>query len=282
MALELTKPSGSLFGGLSRPGVGQTSISSATQDARALQQNQMVSQATKSGAPISTQQLAEAGTAQTEAIGKEQVQATADASQGTLQGMQSKIQNQGQANQQALRERALGLQTKDRELQSKLYSLNSAMAGQLFEEQMKFQKDELGRSIWQTRQLVDWSVSKAKSDEDLANFEQKLAQEHKRKMQVLQTAHAKISQSLQQEFLSGEQNLDQEHRRGLIEAKNALEKKMQKQQNDAKMWSSIITGAGTIVGGIAGSVIPVVGTAGGAVLGGGIASAATGAYYASK
>jgi hypothetical protein len=215
-------------------------------------------------------------------MGKEQTQATAEASQSALQGMQAKIQSQGDLNQQQLRQRALGLQTKDRELQSKIYSLNSALAGQLFEDQMKFQKDELGRSVWQTRQLVDWAVSKAKSDEDLAGFEQKLSQEYKRKMQVLQTAHNKIIQALQQEFLSGEQEKDQALRAELTKAQAELKKKMNKQQNDAKMWSSIITAGGTIAGGIAGSFIPVVGTAGGAALGGGLASAAAGAYYASK
>lgn len=190
------------------------------------------------------------------------------------------IQSQGLADAQSVAKRKLDLQRKEREAQSTLSNLNSSLKNKLFDENMQFGKDELGRTLFNDRQLLDFKVATAKSDIELKKFEQDMRQASARKIQILAAAQQKLKQALEQSFSQGEQNLDQDSRMKIAQAKIAAEAKMKKEANKQKNRAAIISAAGTIAGGVVGFVATggnPMGAMAGASMGGGLASSAAGA-----
>lgn len=278
MGLRVTKENTTPISGLKRPGIGQVNTQLA-QEKLALQTSNLVGQAAKQGIPVTQAQVAQAGTAATEQLGKEQTKAFAAGNQRALQA-QAAAANQQKLEQAAqLKQRAIGLLAKERDLQAAIFNKDKALGEKLFTAQMDFAKDEMGREIWQTRQMLDWAVAKAHSDEDLMNLEQNLTQQYKRKMQILAAANAKIEQALQQKFLSAEQEKDQALKLELTKAAANLKEKIKKEQAEAAMWSMIISEGTGIAGAIAGGVTAgPTGAAAGYGFGKGLGSLGYGAY----
>lgn len=224
--------------------------------------------------------------------------------QNVAQGAQANLQqqqqlgameaNQQQAqNQQNLFNRQQGLQKKQRDLEGQLSKLGEEAKQKIWDQNLKFEKDELGRTSFNDRQLLDYAIMNAKSDEDLANFEQQMNFESEKRMETLRAAQAKIKQSLQQGFDDYNQTLDAEQKMKLVQAQQALDRKMKEEANKAANRAAMFGAAGTIAGAVGGAVLggtlgaaagpagaamgASMGASAGASIGGGVGTAAAGA-----
>jgi hypothetical protein len=163
------------------------------------------------------------------------------------------------------------------------------MSASLFYDNLKFREDEIGRTMFNERQLVDWAVLKAKNAEEFANYEQISLQALEKKQQTLRIAYLRIQDALDKEYKKEEQLRDQKLTRLLTVAEAELAKKQRAADAKARNVSSMWQVGGQIVGGFIGAAVGVaatVGTAGaaaptiaatttaGMALGGGLGSVA--------
>lgn len=245
------------------------------QEAQKTQMQQAIKGLPQEASPGAAQIQTQAATA-AQAAGQAAVQSQQATQQRTAQVAALQQQQQAQENQKVLFDRSMALQKKQGELALKLGNLSEGLKQKLFDQQLQFKQDELGRTFFNERQLADWKISQAKSQEELENFEQQSRQMHAKRMAVLQTAKAKIQQVLEQGYLEKEQKLDQNLKRELTEKYAALQKKIAEEQASASNTASMFGAAGTIIGavagGIAGSIIPGAGTAAGAMAGAALGS----------
>jgi F0F1-type ATP synthase assembly protein I len=207
-----------------------------------------------------------------------------------VQAAQKDLQQQGQVAgalqqeksqeiQSGLQQRQQASKTRLRSITNQIGALSNNLKQDIFDKQTQFQKDELGRTYWNDRQLADWKIKEAKSDEELAEFEQNIAQEFEKKMAVLQASERSIRQRLEQEMQKSDQDQDQELKQRLENAVMELERKQQKAQARAAQNAMIMSAAGTVVGAGVGFVASGFNPAGavvGASVGGGLGTAAAG------
>lgn len=208
-------------------------------------------------------------------------QGIAQGAQQSLQKQQqvAELQNQEQrmANQQNLFNRQQGLQQKQRQLEGQLSQLGEEAKQKIWDDNLKFEKDELGRTQFNERQLLDYAILNAKSDEDLAAFEQQMNFESEKRMNALRASQAKIKQALEQGFDDYNQTLDAEQKMKLVRAQHELDRKMKEESNKAANRASMFGAAGTIGGAVAGGVLGgPPGATIGASIGGGVGSMASG------
>ena len=205
--------------------------------------------------PVSTTQLqqtagqARAQSGQADLSAAEQTQKQ----MGQLGGLA--LQGQAQTNQQGLADKRLGIQQKRRDLENSLASLSEDIKTKLIDQTIAFQQDELGRTQWNERQLLDWKLRQATDVNDLYNYRQQVQQVSARKMQALKTAHAKIVSVLSNETSAEMQNLDQASKEKMYRAKVELERKMKEAANDAANRAAMFGAIGGAVGGAAGAAV---------------------------
>lgn len=217
-------------------------------------------------------------------FGQSQTKAAQDQLQKEGQVAGAIQQEQSFDIQQGLQKRQQAAKVRLNSITNQISSLNRDLKQDIFDNQVQFQKDELGRTYWNERQLADWKIKEAKSDEELAEFEQSISQEFEKKMALLKTAEASIRQRLEQEASKSEQEQDQALQQRLLSAEKELQKKMQKAQARAQRNAMIMQAGGTIAGaGIAAAVVATVATGGlaapvaaAAIMGGAAAGGAAG------
>lgn len=242
--------------------------------------------ADKAGQPLDLGELAQAATQQ---AGQKVLQAEQTAAQ-QQQGVQQLQLGQQQQNLEAdlaNREEAIKASVQTQEMT--LRQLSARLAQELHEDTTQFKRDEIGRAYLNEKQLLDYAVLQAKSQEELQGFIQVQTQMHEKKLQMLKAAYQKIEQALKQvtdasmqndrlQFDAEQQRQNQIAQEYLANAKRALEEKMAQEQREAAKaaagWgvlSSAVQGA--VVGGsTAGPWGALAGGAAGAI-GGGIAYA---------
>lgn len=134
-------------------------------------------------------------------------------------------------------------QTQSESLQNEksLDSLGLNLKSQYVDSVMKFNKDELGRTAFNNRQLADWAATKARNEDDYAKHEAIMNQAIQRKQAVLDQAYRVISQSLNQQFETAQQannQVTQEKiagiRKQLAETQLAAKRKA---ASDSAMWN---------------------------------------------
>lgn len=230
--------------------------------------------------PISAAQMgAELYTAQA-AASREAAQ---KAQRGAATVAQMELREQQQEKQKALFQRTLGMNANLRQQEQRLQRLNSDIKANLYDQAMKFEKDEIGRTKWKTSQLMDYAARKLARAQDYRKMEMQVGMMQKRRTQLLRTAQAKIEQALKQEFTKTEAARDRDLTDRLTKA--AAEIKRKRAQDEAKarersaLWGSVGEIVGTVVGTIggvlaapftAGASIPA-GALAGKELGGGLA-----------
>jgi hypothetical protein len=187
------------------------------------------------------------------------------------------IKEEAQSAQKRLQERQFNQSRAQKDMESQLNTLNSGLKQRLLDDQFTFQKDELGRTFFNERQLLDYKVSTAKSALEVRDLEQKMRQASSRKMQILKAAQAKINQDLTQEFQKGQQALDQEQVKRLTEAQRAMQDKIRREEARAKNRGSMFSALGTLAG--VGIVVATGGT-GAVLLAGGAAGGGVGSVLA--
>ena len=257
----------------------------AAQGMQEAQKTQMQSQFAAQnlgGGPTSRTTAQAAGAQQAAAQG-----AIATSAQQSNQNQQVQMGQLGLAEQQrqaseVLGKRKLGVQEKQRQLETKLAQLGEAAKQELFDKNMSFQQDELGRTQFNNRQLLDWTLTKAKTQEEFAGYQQKVMEASRRKTQVLQAAKNKLDRILKQGFEKEENDLDQAQKKALVQYRHEIMQKIEydKTHSAGKMQSFIA--GGTIVGAAVGAIIGGVGSEGtgaaegaaiGAPIGGGVGGA---------
>lgn len=167
---------------------------------------------------------------------------------------QAGLQMQQQQGNEALNQMQLGLVKKERQLSNDLFNYNRSLKNELFDKQMQFSKDDLGRTSLNERQLADYAMLKARGAEDMRNYEQKVRQFSNRRMELLKASYKKVQEELERDFKSGQQELDQESRQQLAIAKANLEKKIREEAAAAANRAGMLGAAGTIAGGVIGAV----------------------------
>jgi hypothetical protein len=124
----------------------------------------------------------------------------------------------------------------------------------LFDSSLRFEQDELGRTVFNERQLLDYAVTHAKDVEAMQNYEQAISQLSERKLRLMQVAQQKIQQELINANTAEQSALNQEAKLALARAKSAAEEKAAKEKakakNRASMWSALGGIAGAVVGGV--------------------------------
>jgi hypothetical protein len=191
--------------------------------------------------------------------------ATDKAAKGILTASQQNAANAGQVNQLALGQQGATIQKtlQDREQalaksqfdqQQRLSKLSSQLSKQLHDETMTFQKDELGRTVLNEQQILDYKIITAKNAEEMDNFRVMKEQILARKQAVMKQAYNVISQKLQQlteqemqqdqtQFTWEQQKANQELKTFLAEAKKRAQDKMDRaRQESAKAagWQGVI------------------------------------------
>jgi hypothetical protein len=124
------------------------------------------------------------------------------------------------------------------------------MKSDLYDGNLKFQKDELGRTMFNERQLVDWAITKARNEEEFENYQQIASQMLERKRMVFDQAWKVLEQNLVYAYNKAEQEKDFALKAELADMKRRFEEKRQRMAAEAQasgaMWSTIggIVGAG--------------------------------------
>lgn len=220
-----------------------------------------------SAGAISTQGLTAGGAAA--ALEKLGVQQTEEASQADLKdygaasgaalgAKQASQQATEQADSLDLEARSAKLDEESNSLKLKLSQTERHLASSLWDDQSKFERDEIGRVSFNERQLADYAILQAKSQDEFDTWSQNMGTLHQNKLSILQTAHAKILQELEQAFLRGEQEDNQSTQRALSIAKSLMEQKIAKARAKAQETAAWISAAISVVGAAASVAVAAV------------------------
>lgn len=256
-------------------------IASGIQAARDIQLQQAVARA-PTGAAIApaAQQTAAAATAQT---GAQQVDAAKQMVQQAGQLGQLKLGEQQMAAQQKVAQQQQAARQQEITNAERLGRLDLAAKKELYDSEIQFKKDETGRTLFNERQLADYAIRNARSEEEFKKYAQDAQILAKRDLQATETAFNLIMEDLKQRWSLAEQRQDQAAKEEIAriekEARLAMEKKRAKAASKAGMWQAggMIVGAG--LGAVAavytgGAINPATGAMVGAQVGGGLGSLA--------
>lgn len=242
--------------------VANQQVASGLQQAQATQ----LQQAVKTAAPAMGATAAQTvGGQQAAAMAAPVVQAQQQNQQQVGQ-VANLAQNQaGVEAQQQVGAAQSGVAKTSREYAGRLAELNNNVKNQLLDDQLKFAKDERGRTMLNDRQMADVAILRAKNAEELASYKQSVDQMNQRKLQAMQAAYHKLEQAMKTGYNSDGQVLDFQTKKDLKTMMTDAEKSMQAEKNRIEannaMWTAAGTIAGTVIGGIFGG-------AGGAKAGG--------------
>ena len=146
-----------------------------------------------------------------------------------------------------------------------LSALGGDLKQKLFDSRLAFEKDETGRKFSNDRQLMDFTVATAQSQEALQDKMQQMEQMAKRHMQMISMAQQKLTQDLQQNWNNYDAGKRREYQEAIASLKEAQRKAEAAIKRKAANKAMAVQG-GTLVGTIIGSYFggPAGGVAGGA------------------
>ena len=243
--------------------------------ARDIQLQQAVQRAPQTAGVQAAQQT---GAAVAHQAGQQVVQGAQQQVQQVGQVAQLGAQQQGQEAQARVASAESGARQEQMDQAQRLGQLDAKLKQELYDDTIKFQQDELGRTVFNEQQLADYARVSAQSDETYNNMAQRAEHASKRKLEMMERAHKIVMEDLQQKYALAEQAKDQVTQleiRGMISAANA---QMAREKADAANRQAMWQAGGTVVGAVAGSLIPIpgVGTAVGAAIGGSLGGAVGG------
>lgn len=187
------------------------------------------------------------------------------ASQQMIQRAQDQVKQQGQVGQMGLAEQqqqsqsnVAGLQggAKQQEMDNlqKFADVSAQAKKEMFDDQMKFQKDEQGRTLFNERQLADYAKLNAENDQEYRNYAQNAEQLNKRKLQTMEAAYKVAMQDLQHKQAIAEQKKDQQAQLEINYIRKSIEEQMAKEKAKAANRTAAFQTGGAIIGGVAGGV----------------------------
>lgn len=182
------------------------------------------------------------------AVSQRRGQAAQAQTQQATQQAQFEEQKAKMSQARTLAEMQDTLSKQTRENEGRLFQLDQRLKDNLLDKQLTFQKDELGRALFNERQLADYKLATAKSQEDLKNYQQMVQQETQKKLQILEFAHNKMKQELANTMKLEESRKNNELKIRLQRAINEAEKKIAKEKADAANRAGMASGIGSILG----------------------------------
>lgn len=218
--------------------------------------------------------------------------AAGQAGQQAIERATQQIQQGGQVGQVGLQEQAragqarvAGLKSGAREAEmgnvQKLAQISEEAKKELFDRQTSFEKDEMGRTHFNERQLADYAKVNAQSDESYKNYAQQSEQLSRRKLQAMEHAARVVESDLEQKYQQAKQKGDQQSALEIEKTRKDMADKIQREKTRAANRAAAWQAGGTIVGAGAGALIGgPAGAAAGASLGsaaGGMAASQTSA-----
>lgn len=150
----------------------------------------------------------------------------------------------------------------------------------IFDSRIQFDRDEMGRKFRNERQLADYSILNAETNQAFEDKMRASERTHNRKIQMLETIYKNLGNQLSQNFQESEQRLSFEHQKQIAQIRENLRKAIAKAKKKANNTQMMWQGGGMILGAAAGAVLAAptggasiaAGATAGATLGGGLGS----------
>lgn len=235
---------------------------------------QAVQAASAGGARPTAAQTQQLGGQLTQAKGQAALGAASQAAQTGLANQESQLGSQAITQQGQLHQQKAKLDEEQLKIEDQLSQVSSSLKANLLDKQQQVFTDALGRTRFTEHQLMDWAVTKSRSESELRTYAQKMNQMTQLKMQMLKASHQAIVQEMQNASKLKEQRLDDAMVRELAQAKAALEKKIAKEQAKRAGRAAMVQGIFTVAGAAAGGMVAgPAGAAAGASMGGGVGTA---------
>lgn len=241
--------------GEAKPFLEQANVGQAAQQAQLKQQVQQLSQAAPAGqAAPGKEQLQAAAADVTKQAAQPALQAQQQAAQQAQQARAQQAQENRLRKVQALQKQKQDLQRYVTDAEERLGNLNIGVKHELYDSQMKFAKDKMGRTTFTQQQLLDWTATKARNEEDFRMYEQTAQQMLERQDAAYNQAYKVVAQELQQQYDTAVQQGNWETAKTIQKLKVKAEQKMKeakaKASANAGLWSTVGAGAGLVVGGV--------------------------------
>jgi hypothetical protein len=200
------------------------------------------------GQPMGVRQVQQAGAQATAAQGQAAIAAQQQGAEKAGQLGEMAVQEQAAEAQQRLQTRQLGLQRQQRDMDSQLKNYNAQLHTELVEKQTQFQKDEMGRTLFNDRQLIDYKLATAKSQLELKNLESQMRQTSSKRMAILDASRKRLSMELEQEYAKSEREKYKDSILKIEQENQRLEKKMQEERAKANARASMLSSGGALIG----------------------------------
>ena len=149
------------------------------------------------------------------------------------------------------------LQMLDLGQREELARVGEDVKNKLFDNQLRFRQDERGRAFSNERQMADFAASSAKTQQEFESRMQDMQQANAMSLMMIESAHNKLAQYLEQGYNDRKQTLDQTSKRKIAAAIKELNDEKARMQKKGAMISNVLSGAaaGGSVGGVVGAGI---------------------------
>jgi hypothetical protein len=251
-------------------------VSQGLNDARQMQLQDTIKQASPTTSPAAAQQL---GGALQKQAGQQALQMQATGQKQQQQVGQQMLAGQQLQQTQRLADAEQAYNNFGIKISNSLAAIDRDAKAELLDKQLDFNRNQANQLILNERQLSDFAALSSRSQEEYQTKIQIMGQAYERKAQLYEASVKTLKQTLQQGYLKEGQRLNQESKARIVAAIRAAEEQARKAKarasNRMAMGGALGTVTGIAVGGalIASGVgAPVgatlmVGAAGGGALG---------------
>lgn len=137
----------------------------------------------------------------------------------------------------------------------------------IYDNRIRFERDELGRKFSNERQMADYAIASAKNEQDLRNKMQIMQQIMQKELYMMEQASNKVNIALERGYLDDKRKLDQEQKRKLYDMKKKMDGEIRKKKANNAMIVNGLTAAGAVFfGGVGATGGAAAGSALGAVI----------------
>jgi hypothetical protein len=247
------------------------------QQQKAANTMQLMQLAKQAPVTATTAQISQAGAGMASQVAKQNLQ---NVERAVKQGQQigEMEAKQQQANlQKDLQQKEIISRQQLQNDYNKLAELDRDLSDRVMADRSKMLVDSAGLKYLNQKQLLDYKVATARSQQDLLDYQQQVETLYKKKIMMMEVAFQKITQLSENRYLQDKMNLTETQRKLLAKAKAeaevrlANEKKRQAEINGQRQLlmsvGSSLIGAAFVVGGPVGWAM---GAAGATALGGGL------------
>lgn len=235
----------------SLPG-GNEKVAQGLQEARKTQlQAQVGAAAPGTGGPAAAQQL---GAQQAQAAGQIAMSAQGQTQQDLGQVAKLGLQQSALESAQRLGAEERAQSALARKNAQRLTDLSESAKDQILDKQLQFKKDQANQTLLNNRQLADWALTKARSEEEYRNYEQMATQASQRRLQYLETVYARLEQMSKSGYAAEDKKLDFESQKQIKQMAQRMAKKIQQAKTDAAVKAAAWQAGGSILGAAVGGM----------------------------